>query len=790
MIEAPEVLEDDRVGVLVTDAGAPSDVRPRNPGLYASCVLLVAVNLLLLSGHRVAFVGALLGFWLIVLHPTYLISTTRIWKLVVGAERLAYSLGAVILTLLVGGLLLDVVLPHLGVPRPLAQRPVLVAVDCLNIGLMVWRSRRGSMSNAWLANLRSLVQWERIILSVSACCVPLVVAGANRLNNGSSGLVALIGLCGVAVTFALMLWRRTDLRDSVVAASTYLLGLSLLLATSLRGWYITGHDIQREYRVFELTKAHGLWNIATFRDPYNACLSITILPTEIWQMIRVDDPYVYKVFFQLLFAVCPVLVYLLARRYWSKQISILSVVYFVGFPTFFTDMPFLNRQEVAFLFVGLFLLAMTRRQWTVWRRRLVMMTAALGIGLSHYSTMYVFVGTLVIGLVAEYGFHLFVRVRRRLHRPSDIRWGDTARTITLGIVLAAGLVTFVWGGLITRTATGVIATIKEADPASGGLHSAGTSYALFSGSGPSSQQLLDKYRKETLHTRKKNEPVYLPLSKSLAFPTRALTTPSLPLTSAGKLLADAHVSPSTLNSTIRGLASKGEQVFIGVGLLAVGFVGWRRRRIGKDYYFLGIASVVMVGAVTVLPGLSVSYGLLRALQQSLILVAPVLVIGSFVIFKPLGEIWSKRTATAVALLFLVSTIGVLPQILGGYPAQLNLNNSGVYYDNYYVHPQEVQAISWLGQQHATLPADVQGENFTDLYYFNAPNQVSGTQFVTDIYPTLIRKAAWVVLGTSTVQTGIATASSGGNLIPYRYPMALLKENKNLVYDDGGTVIYR
>jgi uncharacterized membrane protein len=770
--------------------GAQRDA-PFNPGFYASCVLLVGINMLLLSGHRVAFVGAIFGFWLVILHPTYQIFTTRIWKLVSGAERLAYSLAAVLLVLMLGGLFIDVVRPHLGVPRPLAQRPVLLSVDVLNVGLMGCRMQRGSVSTSWRAALRTLAPWEWRILTISTCCVPLVVAGANRLNNGSGDLVALIGLCGVAVTFALMLWRRTYIRDSVVAAATYLLGLSLLLATSLRGWYITGHDIQREYRVFELTKDHGVWNIGNFRDPYNACLSLTILPTEIWQMIRVDDPYVYKVFFQLLFAMCPVLVYVLARRYWSKQVGILSVVYFVGFPTFFTDMPFLNRQEIAFLFVGVFLLAMTRRQWSVWRRRVVMVTCALGIGLSHYSTMYVFVGTLAIGLFAQYGYLLLVRLRRRPKREAALQWGDTARTITLGVVIAAGLVTFVWGGVITRTATGVVATIKEAFPAEGGTRSAGVSYALFSGSGPSSQDLLNKYRKQTLHTRKKDDPgSYLPLSKVLAYPTTALKTPSLPLTSAGKILSDAHVPVATLNSTVRGLASKGEQVFIGVGLVAVGLIGWRRRQVGKDFYFLSVASIVMVGAVTVLPGLSVSYGLLRALQQALILVAPILVIGSFVVFKPLGEIWSKRAASIVALVFLVSTVGILPQILGGYPAQLNLNNSGVYYDNYYVHPQEVDAVQWLGEQHGTEPIGVQAENFTDEFYFKGSNDVSGAQFITDIYPTLIRKSTWVVLGDYTVRSGIATASASGNLISYRYPMALLKQSKDLVYDNGSTVIYK
>src|SRR6185312_15298505 len=119
--------------------------------------------------------------------------------------------------------------------------------------------------------------------------------------------------------------------------------------------------------------------------------------------------------------------------------------------------------------------------------------------------------------------------------------------------------------------------------------------------------------------------------------------------------------------------------------------------------------------------LSVSYGLLRALQQALFLVAPILVIGSLVVFKWLGKVWAVRVATGVALLFLISTIGVMPQILGGYPAQLNLNNSGAYYNDYYTHPEEIGALQWLGGQPGTLPGGVQAEPFTDLFYFTQPN---------------------------------------------------------------------
>ena len=70
----------------------------------------------------------------------------------------------------------------------------------------------------------------------------------------------------------------------------YLLSLSLLLMTSLRGWFVTGHDIQREFRVFELASGQGVWNIESFPDAYNACLSVTILPTIIERTTGISGP--------------------------------------------------------------------------------------------------------------------------------------------------------------------------------------------------------------------------------------------------------------------------------------------------------------------------------------------------------------------------------------------------------------------------------------------------------------------------------------------------------------------
>ena len=94
----------------------------------------------------------------------------------------------------------------------------------------------------------------------------LAVFGANRLNNGASGNVTLIALAMVALVGVFSVrWLRFT-RESIMSVVIYLVSLSLLLTTSLRGWYVTGHDIQQEYLVFQLTEAHGRWSMAYFHD--------------------------------------------------------------------------------------------------------------------------------------------------------------------------------------------------------------------------------------------------------------------------------------------------------------------------------------------------------------------------------------------------------------------------------------------------------------------------------------------------------------------------------------------
>jgi uncharacterized membrane protein len=764
----------------------------------ASAGLVLIVNIFVIAGLRLPpFLGPALGFWFLVVQPVYLLSSTSLWSQTSVAERVGLSLTSVLLSLMLAGLVADVVLPVVGVARPLGPVTVVVLGDALTISAYLLRQRNPA-EHAVSFSIAAMNREECRLIVGAGMCVVLAVLGANRINNGAGNQLSLVALVAAVLTLAsLMLWRH-KIHEVTTNVVLYLLSLSLLLMTSLRGWFVTGHDIQTEYQVFQLTMAHSRWDIAQFHNAYNACLSITILPAELARVIGVADPYIYKVFFQLIFAACPVLVYVIARRYWPVPVAMLAAIFFISFPTFLNDMPFIERQEIALLFVAVAILTVTNESWSPRRRVITLIVACAGIEISHYSSMYIFLGIMFVAWAVQATMRVRHRYRgSRAAHAAPPPWANSMLAVDIRSLLAISALTFAWGYLATQSAGAVL---TDAEAAISGLlgHSTGArsnnvGYSLLFWRTPTNQQVLDDYTKAALKLREATlrETTYIgPPSVVSADKLRAVRAPLLPLTDAGRLLSDAGIPVTALNTVIRLTAAQIEQLFVGAGMIALLFSRRLRKRVGWEFFCLSVGSVVVLAAVTLLPDLSVDYGVLRVFQQSLIIIAPVLVSGAMAIFKPMGDKLAAWAAAAVCLGIFVSTTGLLPQVLGGYPAQLSLNNSGPYYNNYYMDQREVAGVQWLSGQSGTLPSGIQATHFSNRFLFTTPSTVTGQQFIEDAFPALLRQHAWVILDYSILHSGVATASYDGDLIPYRYPTGILRTNKNLVYNNGAMEIYR
>jgi uncharacterized membrane protein len=775
----------------VDGIGSEPAAAERHPlwATIATLAAVVAANSLALTHSRLPFIEAALGLWVIVLLPVYLLYTTSLWPECSAAERLGYCLGSVVLTLMLSGLIINAALPLITIREPLGVVPVVALSDLINLSLWLIRRMRPYVV-PWRRHLAAVSTEETRLVSIALLSVLLAVLGANRLNNGAGDQLSLVAVGTILLTLICQLYWASKVREGAMCIALYLASLALLLSTSLRGWYVTGHDIQNEYRVFQLTADHAHWSMSYWHNAYNACLSITILPTEISRVVGIDDPYVFKVIFQAIFAMCPVLVYALVRRYWSASIAVLAAAYFIGFPTFFTDMPFLNRQEIGYLFVAVAVLAATNPAWGLRMRQVALVAAGVGIDLSHYSSMYFFLGLLVVAWASRQ----LVSVVRRFVQGRRSEAGIT-HTTTISSILALGLIVFVWGGLATQTAGQVVSTGESVAAAVAGhvtgVRSGNVGYSVLAGKTASEQTLLHSYRTTTLRSASTAPDVYLPSSSLSKIGTPLATVPVRPLTSIGRALSTVGVPVVGANSLIRKLTAYAEQIFIGLGILELILLFKRRQDVSGEFFWLCIGGTIVLVLITVLPAVSSDFGVLRAFQGALIVLAPVIVLGSTTAIRWLGR---RRLALvagpAICLVFFAVTSSLLPQLIGGNQAELNLNNSGSYYDAYYMDAQEEAAVGWLGQQRYVLSDGIQGSYQQDRFAFMNPGHVSGTETIGTVFPTLIRRSSWVILSYSMIHEDLAVVSLSGNLIEYRYPLGLLSSNKNLVYSNGGSEIYQ
>ena len=598
--------------------------------------------------------------------------------------------------------------------------------------------------------------------------------------------------------------RKKSLAENVIPTALYFIALSLLLMTSLRGWYTTGHDIQTEFYVFQLAKEGGIWGIATYRNAYNACMSITILPTILSALTRLSDPYIYKVFFQVIFALMAPLVYTIVRRYADKSIALLSTFYFIAFPTFFGDMPMLNRQEIAFVFWGLMVYLLFEKNIRITLRRGLFIVFGLGVILSHYSTTYTVIALLLSLMIARpavlwvVGFFkdgTFFRQSAMIPEKQLVRIKEEV-VVTKWVVTTLCLLTFLWSSVLTDTSSGSITRVltktfeamrsaTKEDTRSGDVF-----YGLFSWKTLDKKVLLQNYQEKIVApTRERaREDTYYATSTYEKYPIAIAEDVVGPLTSLGEVASSSGLAVSQTHYFLRQVFAKILQLLIVIGFVfAIFRRSYQEKVFGLEFSLLAVGSLLFVASQVLLPVLSSEYGVFRAFQQSLIFLSVFIVIGSMSLGIRMKRHARLFVTTAFAILFFYSMTGVMTQVVLQHPPLLHLSNSGPYYDLYYTHKGDLDAIRWVDEH---IPKDVGAIVQTDYVDRAELRSISGISLVNGIYPGLIQKDAYVFLDSKNTQKHISTVVWNGDVVGYTYPTQFLDAEKELLYSNGEVRIYK
>jgi uncharacterized membrane protein len=715
---------------------------------------------------------------------------------------ICFSVTISILCLMLLGLAVNTLLPLFGNMTPLSPVPLMVVFDLFIFTLFIL--------NAWFDTDSAIeaptYNRNDLFLIIVSILIPILsFFGAIRLNNGASNVLTMIALGIVLVLLPMVLiWRRrTD--ESTIPILIYFIALGLLLMNSMRGWFITGHDILLEYHVFDLTNRAHLWSMDFYRDPYNACLSLTILPTYLQNLLHVQDIYIFKFFMQFIGAFPAVAVYYFSRKYVSASVAFLVAFVFISFPTFIVDMSFLNRQGIAFLFFAMFLFTLLITDYTSGRARMILLfLLGTGIVLSHYSTSYITVALLgtayLLGVVARLLFRArrpawLVRFTSKLPNREIY---DRPLLLTLPIVVGLFAIMIIWSTLITKTSKNILNTLTQISDSLTEISTLDEStgpakYSLVQTEQRGPQQLFDEFLEQGLEkSAVVAESEFYPESETSKYETRPVAEILAPMTSFGTMVD--RIVPGELETFFYGIKqtyAKVIQIFLIIGLALIIF-GYHFRRnllhqVPMEYLTLSIGAIIVMVGQTILPANAIEYGLLRLFQQNLIFLSLVIVLGFLVVLELVFR--KKRLAIAVCcgifFIFFGLLSGFFTQLTGGARPLLSLNNAGLYYDSYFTHIEEVYGMRWT-TEHADNGLPIQAAHFSDIkmvaYGKIAPR--------IDLLPQTTRRNAYVYLNYDNIKASKVIEVVGGDVVYYYFPLEFLRNNKNLIYNNGGSEVYR
>ena len=622
--------------------------------------------------------------------------------------------------------------------------------------------------------------------SILISCVAIL--GAYYLNNGNTNVISLTWLITLSVlylTFFVFFKRKFDFLKPYFILT---MSLSMLWMLSARSWHLTGWDIVQELVTANSTFVTGKWSMDLIKDAYNACLSITILPTVLTNNTHITIEYLFKFLYPLIFAHFPVMLYFWFKRQTSKDYSLLAIIYIIAQPFFIQPMVALARQEISFFFFALLLTSIYSDDLKGKTKFALVTLYTAGLVTSHYSTTYITVVlfSLVYGAIVFLKFLKIIPVPQRVKSFQFYKNWLTDFKNSLKVWMVAFLILFAYGWyfLITQTAGNVQPAILEAFSKMSNL---------FMGEQKSQevQQALPGASKANLTT---DEDLSLYQSTDIGGVGNLKEERIEAIRSKYQLLPayEYELNPAipnryaVLTKKILNYAKDGLKFSMLLGTFVMFFQTFKKEEKQVEFILFGLVSTALITVMILHPTIGLYYNISRIYLQLLVFLSVAAVVGAR------SVVWfvkDKYALFALALLFAVNFIylqGGFTQILGGTPL-LHLYNVGTDFEKFYVYGQEISAAAWL-KENRGFQFTVYGDSFTGLRIRKEATFFPNTTIVPLAFDN--NRSAYVFLSSTNKIVKKALITRSSRLLSFQYPLNYLDENRSLIYSNNHSAIYK
>lgn len=682
------------------------------------------------------------------------------------------------------------------ISKPLSLNRILISFDVILLILTLIAYKRNP-DLEFKPELPKLNTLNRIFFIIPLIFPTLSILGAIILNNNGPNLLTMIMLGEIAIYVFFIVLFRNKLNEHIFPWAILMISISLLLMGWLRSWYVSGADINLEYYIFQLVKSNQEWNMSLFNNAYNACLSVTLLPTILSLFIKINDQYIFKLIIPLIFSITPVCIYLLLRRYTQCVFAFIAAFFFMSQPVFMSWWWIPVRQEIAFLFFALALLILFSKAIGSIQKNILLLIFLFSMVVSHYSTTYItfalLIFTYIICLVfrktEKIGFFSKVYGKLSLKEKNNvyIKKEYFMKGIIVGFVL---IFAFLWYSQLTGISNNLVDFTKKTIQNMGKIFSEdirteGASFGF-------QWNIFYKQKDKTYSLQNYINELTTVYKKILYIKSY----PQAEYERYKSEVRDSNPFPLKIDSGIsskiylfREIVKKLVKLFIVFNVFYLIFTQLKKRNIDTEYIIMILGSLFGMVAAMVLPYVSIEYDLTRQYQQLLVILSLPAVLGGLVIFNFFRRESLKTFAVlTVFILYFLFLSEFVSQIVGGTDLSLQLNNSGSGYDELYVHESEIKSSAWLFKNRVNdelVYADQRA-----LYKLWFSNNIDVNKIIENVFPPLIDKNAYVFSSDTNTLKKRAFVSIKGELISYNFPTEFLNQNKNLIYSSGKSEIFK
>jgi len=330
------------------------------------------------------------------------------------AKTILYSVGLSLAFVMFAGFSTNILLPQLGILRPITTLPLTVVFTVLILMLagIAYKLDRHFQSSESTHN--GMKEWLSppylflILLPFLAILGTLLVTFYQN-NTLLLILIILIGLIPILVAFGKFIPEKS------YGFSIVMVGISLLLHTTLVSMYPMLWGVDGEYYFQNLVVTSGWWD-PHYTGTVNSCLSITMLAPIYSAILNTDSIWLFKVIYPLIFSLLPLTLFTVYAKQTTTKIAFLSTFYFMSVMYFYGEATLLRRQEIAWLFFALLILIMIDRKLNLSQRAVLSIVFLLSIIVSHYSVSYLYMIFLVTGCLFFMAMtsNFVINLRRRI----------------------------------------------------------------------------------------------------------------------------------------------------------------------------------------------------------------------------------------------------------------------------------------------------------------------------------------------------------------------------------------